>query len=148
MPGRMIDRLTKEQIEAIFDALPIEFIFVDDQDRLQYFNKEETRERKGPDDILGKDIRACHKPSSMARTNAMLDGFKSGEKDEDEFWIEGMGSKLLNRFLAVRDKEGKYLGCIEYILNFTAMEKLAEEKKDAYKLDAAAQGAEDLESSH
>lgn len=148
MSERLIDRLSKEQIEAIFDALPIEFIFVDEQDRLQFYNKAETRARKGPDDILGRDIRACHKPASAARTDAMLDGFKSGKTEEDEFWIEGMGTKLLNRFLAVRDKSGKYLGCIEYILDFTATEQLAEAKKDAYKLVVSLEGAKELEGSH
>ena len=77
MSQRLIDRLNKEQIEAIFDALPIEFIFVDENDRLQYYNKGETRSRKGPEDILGNDIRNCHSPESLPRTNAMLLCFKN-----------------------------------------------------------------------
>jgi len=36
MSSRLIERLTQDQIEAILDALPIEFIFVDEEDRLQY----------------------------------------------------------------------------------------------------------------
>jgi DUF438 domain-containing protein len=41
--------------------------------------------------------------------------------------------KILNRFLAVRDKSGKYLGMVEYLLDFKAMEELKEAKKDAHK---------------
>lgn len=34
----MLGNLSKEQLEAILDTLPLEFIFVDDQERLQYAN--------------------------------------------------------------------------------------------------------------
>jgi len=54
----------------------------------------------------------------------------------------------LNRFLAVRDKSGKYMGCMEYLLDFTALEKLAEAKKDSHKFVAAPTEAKDLESTH
>ena len=148
MTERLIDRLSKEQMEAILDALPLEFIFVDDQDRLQYYNKGEKRTRKGPDNILGQDIRACHKPESLPRTDRMLEDFKSGAKDEDEFWIEGLGIKLMNRFLAVRDCEGKYVGCLEYLLDFTAMEQMAESKKDSYKFIPDLSGLKKVEDEH
>lgn len=148
MEKRLVDRLSKDQVEAIFDALPVEFIFVDENDRLQYYNKEETRSRKGPEDILGKNIRNCHQPESLPRTNKMLDDFKNGVKDEDEFWIEGMGTKLLNRFLAVRDKSGKYMGCIEYLLDFTAMEQLAEEKKEAHRFVPKSGSPEKIDDVH
>ena len=78
----------------------------------------------------------------------MLSEFKSGQRDEDEFWIEGLGIKLLNRFLAVRDKSGKYMGCMEYLLDFTALEKLAEAKKDSHKFVAAPREAKELEKTH
>ena len=63
----------------------------------------------------------------------MLDDLRAGRKDEDEFWIDGLGVKLLNRFLAVRDGSGRYLGCIEYLLDFTALEALAKAKEDAHR---------------
>jgi len=137
MTEKLIDRLSKEQLAAILDALPLEFIFVDENHCLQYFNRGEKRTRKGPVDILGKDIRQCHKPESLPRTNQMLDDFESGRKDEDEFWIGGLGIKLMNRFLAVRDKSGKYLGCLEYLLDFDALEQMAEEKKDSHTFEAS-----------
>jgi hypothetical protein len=33
----------------------------------------------------------------------------------------------------VRDESGEYLGCIEYLLDFTALEALAEAKKDSHR---------------
>jgi DUF438 domain-containing protein len=133
MSDRMIDRLSKEQLDAILNALPIELIFVDEGDRLQYCNKTERQERMRQREILGRDIRNCHKPTSRPRTEQMLDDLRSGRKDEDEFWIDGLGVKLLNRFLAVRDESGKYLGCIEYLLDFTALEALAKAKEGSHR---------------
>ena len=43
MSDRLIERLSKDQIEDIFDALPIEFIFVDENNCLKYYNKGEKR---------------------------------------------------------------------------------------------------------
>ena len=133
MSDRMIDRLSKDQLDAILNALPIELIFVDERDRLQYCNKAERQEQMKQREILDRDIRNCHKPASLPRTEQMLDDLRSGRKDEDEFWIEGLGVKLLNRFLAVRDESGKYLGCIEYLLDFTALEALAKTKEGAHR---------------
>ena len=133
MSDRMIDRLSRDQLDAILNALPIELIFVDESDRLQYCNKAERQERMRQGKILGRDVRNCHKPESLPRTEQMLDDLRTGRKDEDEFWIEGLGVKLLNRFLAVRDESGQYLGCIEYLLDFTALEALAKAKEDAHR---------------
>jgi len=129
----VIENLTSEQLEAILDSLPMNFIFVDENERLIYRNKDEARRSAGaPSDLMGKDIRGCHKESSLPRLEQMVSDFKSGAKDEDEFWLMGLDRKILNRFLAVRNPEGKYLGMIEYLLDFTAMDELVEAKKDSY----------------
>jgi hypothetical protein len=133
MSERLIDRLSMEQIEAIFDVLPLEFLFIDEKDQLQYHNKRDERTIPGLGEYIGKDIRSAHKAESLPLTDKVLENFKNGKKDEWEFWIDGLGIKLLNRFFAVRNKEGKYLGCLEYLHNFTAMEQMAEGKKDSYR---------------
>lgn len=129
----MIDTLTREQIEGILDAIPVELIFIDENERLRYWNKNETRKRKGPEDTLGKDIRGCHKKESMPRVEQIVDDFKSGRGSEAEFWVS-FEERVLNRFIAVRDRAGKYLGMIEYLVYFKEWEQLVEDKKDAYKL--------------
>ena len=133
MSERMIDRLSKDQLDALLNAVPMELIFVDERDRLQYCNKVERQRRMAEGKTLGRDIRSCHKPESLPRTEQMLDDLRTGKKDEDEFWIDGLGVKLLNRFLAVRDESGKYLGCLEYLLDFTALEALAKAKEGAHR---------------
>jgi uncharacterized protein len=129
----MIEELSDAQLEAILDTLPMNFIFVDENERLIYRNKASARGASDAPDIMGKDIRGCHKESSLPRLEQMVSDFKSGTKDEDEFWMMVPERKILNRFLAVRDRSGKYLGMIEYLLDFTAMDELAEAKKNAYR---------------
>jgi uncharacterized protein len=129
----MIEGLSDAQLEAILDTLPMNFIFVDENERLVYRNKAGGGGAQGAPDIMGKDIRGCHKESSLPRLEQMVLDFKSRKKDEDEFWMMVPERRLLNRFLAVRDKSGNYLGMIEYVLDFTAMDELAEAKKDSYK---------------
>ena len=128
----MLDKLSMEQIEGILNALPMEFMFVDENEILRYLNKGDKRRHKIPTNIMSQNIRACHKKESLERLERLVSDLKSGNKDEEVFWIN-YNDRLLNRFIAVRGKDGKYLGMIETILNFKKLEKYAEEKKDAYK---------------
>ncbi len=130
----MIEKLTAAQIEGMFDAMPFQLLFIDEHDRVRYWNNSKARLLEPPQESLGRDVRECHKQSSLPRLEKMLSDFKSGKRDEDEFWVirEDWGLKALNRFFAIRDKSGKYLGTLEYFLNFAYIDNLAEEKKDAY----------------
>lgn len=101
----MIEGLSSEQIEGILDALPVELIFVDENEKLRYWNKGDKRSRKGPADALGKDIRGCHKPETLPMVEKLVDSLKKGKKDEVEFWVS-YNDRILNRFIAVRDKDG------------------------------------------
>ena len=134
----MIENLSREQLEAILNALPIEFIFIDEQEKLLYANKGEKRSRPTSSDVIGKDIRGCHQPQSLPQVEKFIANLKSGKKDEEEFWILFPDRKILNRFLAVRNKAGKYLGMIEYLFDFKAVEEMAEAKKYAHKRDYSA----------
>jgi DUF438 domain-containing protein len=127
----MLEGLTGEQVEGIMDALPMEILFVDENDKVRFWNKGDKR--TGRTDILGKNIRGCHKTESISRLVQLISNLRSGAKDEEEFWVS-YNERILNRFIAVRSKEGKYLGLIQYLFRFKDLEKLAEEKKEAYKL--------------
>jgi hypothetical protein len=59
----------------------------------------------------------------------ILDSFKSGRKDVAEFWINMKGKMIHIRYLAVRDKDGKYLGTMEVTQDVTDIRKLEGEKR-------------------
>jgi len=131
----MIENLSKEQIEGIFNALPFQLVFIDENDCIQYWNEFKGRLLEANADNLGKDVRTCHQQKSLPKLERILSDFKSGKRDEAEFWVplEHVDMKALNRFFAIRDESGRYLGTMEYLLNFTYIENIAEEKKDAYR---------------
>lgn len=131
----MVKNLNLEQISVILDALPCEMMFVDENDTVRYGNKMETRVfRFNKDKIVGTDIRSCMSDKTQPKVEKILADFKSGKADEAEFWIPSLGPKILNQFIALRDKDGKYLGVLEYILDYNALEQIAEDKKDAPKV--------------
>ncbi len=130
----MIDNLSKEQLSGLLDALPFEMMFVDEEDKVAWGNKLETRMfRFSGDKVIGTDVRDCHPEAVLPKVEKILSDFKSGAADEAEFWIPSLAPKLLNRFIAIRDQSGKYLGILEYLLDFKAVEQIAIDKKDAPK---------------
>ncbi len=74
------------------------------------------------------------KKETLPKVEKILSDFKSGKADEAEFWIPSLAPRILNRFIALRDKDGKYLGVFEYVLDFNKIDKIAEDKKDAPQL--------------
>ena len=130
----MIKNLSEEQIEGMFNVLPFQLLFIDENDRVRYWNESKARLMEPPKDSQGNDVRNCHKEQSLPRLEKILSDFKSGKEDEAEFWVvvEDIGLRALNRFFAIRNSEGAYVGTMEYLLNFSYINNIAEEKKDAY----------------
>jgi DUF438 domain-containing protein len=53
----------------------------------------------------------------------------SGKKDHEDFWIR-MGNKFtLIRYFAVRDKEGNFLGTLEFTQDIAPIKALEGEKR-------------------
>ena len=121
--------LTKEEIEAIFNTLPVDITFVDKDDAVKFFNKAEKRIFVRTKAILGRKVQLCHPQKSVHVVNRILEAFKKGEKDVAEFWIQ-KGDRLIHiRYFAVRDKGGKYLGTMEVSQDITDLKKIEGEKR-------------------
>jgi len=121
--------LTKEEVEAILNTLPVDITFVDKDDAVKFFNKAEKRIFVRTKAILGRKVQLCHPEKSIHVVNRILEAFKRGEKDVAEFWI-GKGDRLIHiRYFAVRDKDGKYLGTMEVTQDITDLKKIEGEKR-------------------
>ncbi|MBS7608547.1 MAG: DUF438 domain-containing protein [Candidatus Bathyarchaeia archaeon] len=121
--------LTKEEIEAILNTLPVDITFVDKDDAVKFFNKAEKRLFVRTKAILGRKVQLCHPQKSIHVVNRILEAFKKGEKDVAEFWIQ-KGDRLIHiRYFAVRDKDGKYLGTMEVTQDITDLKKIEGEKR-------------------
>jgi PAS domain S-box-containing protein len=121
--------LTKEEVEAILNALPVDITFVDREDAVKFFNKAEKRIFVRTKAVLGRKVQLCHPQKSVHIVNRILEAFKKGEKDVAEFWINVGGRLILIRYFAVRDKDGKYLGTMEVTQDITDLKKIEGEKR-------------------
>jgi len=61
--------------------------------------------------------------------NQILEDFRNNKQDSANFWIDLKGRKIYIRYFAVRDREGKYLGCLEVTQDITDIQKIIGEKR-------------------
>ena len=121
--------LSKEELEALLDTLPVDITFVDKDDRVKYFNKAEKRVFVRTKAVIGRKVQMCHPQKSIHIVNRILESFKKGKKDVAEFWI-AVNNRLVHiRYFAVRDRDGKYLGTMEVTQDITDMKKIEGEKR-------------------
>lgn len=125
----MMEKLSYEVIEALLDALPVDITFVDEDDRVRYFNKEGKRIFARSRKIIGIKVQKCHPQKSIHVVNQILQDFRNNKRDSANFWIDLKGRKIYIRYFAVRDKEGKYLGCLEVTQDITDIQKITGEKR-------------------
>ncbi len=79
--------------------------------------------------IIGREVSNCHPPASVHIVEALVEDFKAGRKDHEDFWIK-MGDKyILIRYFAVRSEGGEYLGVLEVTQNIGPIQAISGEKR-------------------
>lgn len=121
--------LTKDEMEAILNTLPVDVSFVDANDAVKYFNKADKRIFVRTKAVIGRTVQQCHPQKSVHIVNKILDAFKKGEKDVADFWINLKGRLVHINYFAVRDAGGKYLGTMEVTQDITDIKKIEGEKR-------------------
>jgi len=122
-------RLSKAEVEAIFNTLPVDVTFVDGEDTVRYFSKSRERIFPRTKAVLGLKVQRCHPQKSVHLVNQILEDFKNGRRDVAEFWIQKGGQLVYIRYFAMRDEGGKYLGCLEVTQDITNIKKIEGEKR-------------------
>lgn len=118
-----------EEMEALFRTLPIDITFVDKDDKVKFFSLGPDRIFTRNRAILGRDVRMCHPPSSVHVVEQILSDFKSGKETSAAFWISMQGRFIYIEYFALRDKNGSYLGTIEFTQDLTRLRKLEGEQR-------------------
>jgi len=121
--------LSNEEVEAIFNILPVDITFVDKEDTVRYFSQ--TKERIFPRTkaVIGRKVQQCHPQKSLHVVNKILEDFRNGHREVAEFWINLKGKLIYIQYLAVRNKKGDYLGCLEVTQDITDIKKIEGEKR-------------------
>lgn len=131
----MIDRMSEEVVRAILEAMPGEISVIDHNDEVIGWNKHQTRLFHRPMDSMGVNFRQCHPKSSLPKVEQIVAEMKSGQRDSARFWIDlPLGPnqekhKVLIEFFALRNPEGKYLGCLEHTMDVQHIRELEGEQR-------------------
>lgn len=121
--------LTPEQIGLMLDHMPVDITFIDENDVVRYFSNSKERIFPRNKTIIGRLVQNCHPPKSMAVVEQILNDFKSGAKDHEDFWINMRGMMVYIRYFAVRDAEGAYKGALEVSQEISGIRALTGEKR-------------------
>jgi len=121
--------LSKEEAEAVLNALPVDITFVDKDDTVRYFNRSEDRTFVRTKAVIGRKVQQCHPQKSIHIVNKILEAFRNGSRDAAEFWIDSKGRMIHIRYLAVRNQNGDYLGCLEVTQDITNIKKIEGERR-------------------
>jgi DUF438 domain-containing protein len=121
--------LSPEEIERIFNTLPVDVTFVDKDDRVRYFSQTEERIFVRTKAVIGLKVQQCHPQKSLHMVTQILDDFKKGKKNQADFWINLQGKMVYIRYFAVRNKKKEYLGCLEVTQDIAPLKKIEGEKR-------------------
>jgi DUF438 domain-containing protein len=122
--------LTPKEINAIFEALPLEVTYADRNDRVRFFS--ESRLGRGfarTKTILGRRIEYCHPPRLERLVRQTVDELKQGKAPYREFWTKLGDSIIRVLIVPVKGANGEYLGTIEIVEDMTEILSKPEEIK-------------------
>ena len=116
--------MTTEQLNLMLQFMPIDLTYVDENDRVIFYNRGENRVFPRSAGIIGREVKFCHPPKSVDTVLQILAAFKKGTQDSSEFWIDYKGRKIHIRYFAIRDQDNNYKVVIEMSLDITDILKL------------------------
>ena len=111
LPG---GHMTIEQLTALLNTIPMEITFVDAENINRFFN-EGAKVFKRPGMAIDREVFSCHPPKIEPMVRQIIDDFRNNRRDEVPVWMEKGGRTMLVKYMAVRDKTGKYLGTVELV---------------------------------
>lgn len=111
MPG---GHMTVEQLTALLNTIPMEITFVDAENINRYFN-EGHKVFKRPGMAIDREVFSCHPPKIEPMVRQIIQDFRSGRRDSVPVWMEKNGRVMLVNYMAVRDRDGNYVGTAEFV---------------------------------
>lgn len=121
--------LRPDQIKLLFNHLPVDITYVDENNKVQYYSTPKHRIFPRTNAILGRDVSNCHPPDSVHVVEEIVLAFRKGEKDEASFWIHMGPHFVLIQYFAVRDENKVFRGVVEVSQEISGIQELKGDKR-------------------
>lgn len=121
--------LDVEQALLVLNALPVDITYVDENDKVRFFNRAKERFFPRSPAIVGRAVQNCHPPESVYMVERIVNSFREGKKDKADFWIQLKGKFILIQYFALRNEKGDYKGVLEVSQDVTGIRELKGEKR-------------------
>ncbi|SHF58751.1 hypothetical protein SAMN05444483_101689 [Salegentibacter echinorum] len=121
--------MSVEQVNLLLKTMPLDITYVDENDKVIFYNRGEERVFPRSAGIIGREVKFCHPPKSVGTVLKILEEFRKGTKNEASFWINFKDRLIYIRYFAVRDAEKKYRGVIEMSQDITDIKKIEGENR-------------------
>lgn len=121
--------LNVEEVLMIFNALPVDMTFVDENNKVRFFTRPKDRIFPRSPAVIGRNVENCHPPESVHVVNEIIESFRAGKQDNAAFWINLKGRKIMIQYFALRDSMGNYKGILEVSQDITEITQLEGERR-------------------
>ena len=121
--------MTPEQVNLLLRFLPVDITYVDENDKVIFYNRGDNRVFPRSKGIIGREVRFCHPPKSVDMVLRIVNEFRNGTKNEAEFWTTFKDRLIHIRYFAIRDNDKNYKGVIEMSQDVTDIKKLEGQKR-------------------
>ncbi|QED36590.1 DUF438 domain-containing protein [Antarcticibacterium arcticum] len=121
--------MTVEQVNLLLKTMPLDITYVDENDKVIFYNRGEERVFPRSAGIIGREVKFCHPPKSVGTVLRILEEFRKGTQNESSFWINFKGRLIYIRYFAVRDAQKNYKGVIEMSQDITDIKNIEGEKR-------------------
>ena len=123
-------KLTLEQINLIFQHMPVDLSYVDENDLVKFYSDTKHRVFPRSAGVIGRNVKNCHPAESVDSVMEIIDNFRNGKQDEIDFWIQTpKGNFIYIYYVAVRDENGKFRGVLEMMQDATKIRSLTGQRK-------------------
>lgn len=117
-------KLTLEQINLLFQHLPVDISYVDENELVKFYTDTPHRVFPRSKGVIGREVRNCHPPKSVHIVEEIIEKFRTGEQSRAEFWINKPGLFIYIVYVAVRDANGRFRGVMEMMQDCTHIREL------------------------
>ena len=117
-------QLTLEQINLIYQHMPVDLSYVDENELVCFYTDTKHRVFPRSKNVIGREVKNCHPKASVHIVEEIIKKFRSGEQDKAEFWINKPDLFIYIIYYAVRDENGKFRGVLEMMQDCTHIRSL------------------------